>query len=576
MTDQVSEIQTPPGENTRRAAVDGVTLGVIEGTLEAAVRAMREVLVRSARSPIISIATDFSNAIFNARGEQVAQGEDQPVHLGSMSVALGCVIDYFDGDFAAGDVIYVNDPVQGGGHLVDMAMFKPVFDDQMLIGWVGNRSHVSDGGGSVSGGFNPIARQIYEEGLRIPPIKLFDAGRRRSDVFKLITANLRTARAHRGDMAAQMGALEIAEVRLASLVERYGVTTLLEAMDALLDRGERLGAEALAALPEGTYRSRTYAEEPDGGEELWIDCELTLSDGEARVVLAASPQVERYVNSYFGNTISAVYAGVFTVLPSNMPHNGGVYRRIKVELGPLGTIVNAAEPAPCSMSTGTPFDNVTEAVEMAIAQAAPERAVAAWAHFCGLTFAGVDSRSGERFSFVSSMAGMGGAGSMWQVDGWSCCSPQCAAGGSRSGNVEEIELRVPLRIHRFELEPDSEGPGTWRGGFGCAFEVEILERSCEVSNIGEGFVRPPAGALGGGSALHPFRRSVTLADGEVREIEPHSQVRLSRGDVLRQSSPGGGGVGNPRERGADKVAADVRNDLISAERARSVYGWEDS
>jgi N-methylhydantoinase B len=534
---------------------------------------MREVLVRSARSPIISIATDFSNAIFTAEGEQVAQGEDQPVHLGSMSVALGCVIEYFQGDFAPGDVIYVNDPAQGGGHLVDMAMFKPVFSGDELIAWVGNRSHVSDGGGSVAGGFNPIARQIYEEGLRIPPIKLFDAGRKRFDVFNLITANLRTARAHRGDMAAQMGALEIAEMRLGSLVERYGAATLIVAMDALLDRGERLGAEALAALPEGTYHARSHVEEPDGGGELWIECTLTLADGEARVALQASPQVERYVNSYFGNTISAVYAGVFTVLPSEMPHNGGVYRRIKVDLGSLGTIVNAVEPAPCSMSTGTPFDNITEAVESAIAQAAPERAVAAWAHFCGLSFEGVDSRSGERFSFVSSMAGMGGAGSMWQEDGWSCCSPQCAAGGSRSGNVEEIELRVPLRIHRFELDADSEGAGTWRGGFGCAFEVEILEDSCEVSNIGEGFVRPPRGALGGEDAAHPFRRLIRRTDGDAHEVQPHSHVRLSRGDVLEGTSPGGGGVGDPRDRKEEWVAADIANELISEERARTVYGW---
>jgi N-methylhydantoinase B len=575
VSDPITSTAIPAGEATRRPGIDGITLGVIEGTLEAAVRAMREVLVRSARSPIISIATDFSNAVFTSEGEQVAQGEDQPVHLGSMSVALKCVIEFFEGDFAPGDVVYVNDPAYGGGHLVDMAMFKPVFAGDRLIAWVGNRSHVSDVGGSVAGGFNPVARQIYWEGLRIPPVKIYEAGRRRADVVNMITTNLRTARAHRGDMAAQMGALEIAEVRLAGLVERYGVATLIEAMDALLDRGERLGAEALAELPAGTYRSRAYAEEPDGGEELWIDCTLTLADGRAAVELAASPQIERYVNSYFGNTVSAIYAGIFTVLPADTPHNGGVYRRIEVELGEKGTIVNAEEPAPCSMSTGTPFDNITEAVEAAIAQAAPDRAVAAWAHFCGLSVEGMNSRTGEPFSFVSTMAGIGGAGSMWQQDGWSCCSPQCAAGGSRSGNVEEIELRVPLRVHRFELEADSEGPGTWRGGFGCAFEVEILEDNCDVSNIGEGFLRSPTGSLGGGDAAHPFRREIVRQGGEESTVVPHSHVRLNRGDRLRGSSPGGGGVGDPGERDPARIAADLRNGLITAERAREVYGWSE-
>lgn len=570
MSTEQQRAAPPAGEAAPGA--DAITLAVIEGALDATVREMREVLVRSARSPIIAIATDFSNAIFDGRGEQVAQGDDQPVHLGSMAVTVRSVMHAFGDDVHPGDVFYVNDPASGGGHLVDMAMFRPVFADGALIAWVGNRSHMSDVGGSVAGGFNPTATELYEEGLRIPPVKLSDRGVIRQDVHALILANLRTARAHRGDMAAQSGALEIAERRILALCDRFGAGIVGDAMRALLDRGEQLCAEVIADLPAGTYDGRSLVENPDGGDPLPIDCRLTLEDGRARVALTAPPQLKRYVNSYHGNTISAVYAGLLTVLPASVPHNGGSYRRFDVDLGPAGTIVNAIAPAPCSMSTATPFDNITEAVQEALAQAAPDRAVGAWAHFCGLTFSGVDSRSGEPFAFLSSMSGIGGAGSMWRQDGFSCCSPQCAGGGSRTGNVEEIELRVPLRVQRFELQPDSEGAGQWRGGFGVALDFEVVEARCTVGYVGEGTERAPTGRLGGKGAVSPFRRVIARADGAIEPLVPHSVTVLHRGDAILGTNPGGGGVGDPLLRDRAQLARDVADGLISAERATRVYG----
>ena len=557
--------------------IDPITLAVLEGGLQSAIREMREVLVRSGRSPIIAISTDFSNSIFDPSGEQVVQGDDQPVHLGSMQVALGEVIRFFEDDISDGDVIYVNDPTYGGGHQADMTMFKPVYLDGDLVAWVGTRAHVSDSGGPVAGGYNPLAREIYAEGIRISPLKIWERGQLRRDVLTMLLLNLRTPEAHRGDMGAQLGALGVAQRRLESLSGSLGTAALREGMTALLDRGEQMARQTIASLPDGVYPGHAFLENPEGDEPLEIWSEITVEGDRLAVALRASPQIDRYFNSYFGNSISAIYAGLLTVFPKDTPHNGGVYRCVDIDLGPDGSIVNAVEPTPSSMATSTPFDNIMEAVESALAQVAPERAVAGWSHFCGSTFAGLDSRTGERFSHLSTMSGIGGAGAMWRTDGWSCCSPQCTFGGMRTGNVEEIEFRIPMRIHRFEFRPDSEGPGQWRGGFGMALEMEPLEPRIVVSNIGEGYVLAPPG-LDVPEAFErdraTFERSVRDASGSMDAIVPHTVIDLHAGQVLVSESPGGGGIGDPRQRDRGALRTDIENGLISPDRAARIYGWD--
>ena len=223
--------------------------------------------MRSGRSPIIAISTDFSNSIFDRFGEQVIQGDDQPVHLGSMQVALGEVVRFFGDDIADGDVMYVNDPTYGGGHQADMTMYKPVFIEDELAAWVGNRAHVSDSGGPVAGGYNPLAREIYAEGIRISPLKIWERGELRRDVLTMLLLNLRTPDAHRGDMGAQLGALGVAERRLVTLSESLGSAALMEGMSALLDRGEKLARLAIGSLPDGTYPGHACLENPHRGRD---------------------------------------------------------------------------------------------------------------------------------------------------------------------------------------------------------------------------------------------------------------------------------------------------------------------
>ena len=557
--------------------VDPITLAVIQGSLQSTVREMRNVLVRSGRSPIIVISTDFSNSIFTAAGEQVIQGDDQPVHLGSMQIALQQVQEYYGDDISEGDVIYVNDPTFGGGHQADMTMFKPIFVDGVLTAWAANRSHVSDAGGPVAGGYNPMAREIYAEGLRLPPVKIYEGGRVRRDVVDLILTNVRTPRAHRGDMGAQYGAVTVAETRIAELCEKFGRSELSEALEALLARGEAMAESSIRSMKAGVYQGASLVEYPGTSDVLEIRCVVKVADGYFDVSVESPPQVDRYINSYFGNTISAIYAGVLSALPKDTPHNGGAYRRIRIDLGLHGTLLNAEEPAPASMATSTPFDSIMECVESALAEASPERAVAGWSHFMGSTLAGIDPRTGESFSHLSTMSGIGGAGAMWGVDGWSCCSPQCTFGGMSTGNVEEIELQIPVQIHRFELAPDTEGPGRLRGGFGVRFVVEVLCEEMRVSNVGEGHLVPPPGRLGAPDSKEVravFSRQVRRLNGSIEPAEPHTVMTLRRGDRLESISPGGGGIGEPSYRDKADITRDVKNELISPDRAMRVYGWK--
>ena len=554
--------------------VDPLTLSVIDGTLESAVREMTMVLTRTARSPIIAISTDFSNAIFDATPEMAVQGQDQPVHLGSLMVAIRAVAEYFEGEIYPGDVMYHNDPTTGGGHLVDMSMFKPVFYEDELVFWAANRVHASDVGGPSPGGWNPLAKELWDEGLRMPPIKLWDRGVERHDIVNMILSNLRTKRQHRGDMGAQLGAIGVAERRLLALLERYGKETVKAGVAELLDRAEQRMRQEISAMPDGEYEGQAVIEGyGPNHSDLPLESVVEIRGDEMHIRLDSPPQVRGYVNSYEGNTISAVYQGVLTSLPSDVPHNGGLYRPVFIDAGSPGSVLNAVEPAACSAMTSTPFDNITEVIESAVSKIAPERASAGWAHWCGMTLSGTDPRYDEGYTFVSTMAGIGGAGSMWQSDGWSCCSPQAAGGGMRTGDVELIEYQVPIHIHEFEHSPDSASPGRLRGGVGMRMEFEPLDHDMNVRHIGEGTSVTPPGRLGGGGESKERVFTKWHSKDGIEEVIPLGTVRdIGAGDRVRTRSPGGGGVGPARERDSQAVLRDVRNGLVSIYNACDEYG----
>ena len=564
--------------NNQHTDIDPITLAVVEGTLASAIREMGIVMRRTARSPVLAIGNDFSNGIFDGQARMIYQGDDQPVHLGGLIVATKEVAAYFGEDIAPGDVLYHNDPLSGGSHLPDQDMLKPIFFDDQLLFWVANRSHMNETGGPVPGGYNPEAEELYAEGLRIPPIKIVEAGRERYDIWNLIITNVRTKRQQRGDMAAQLGALNAAEARLVQLVEKYGPDTVTACLALLLDRAERVMREEISALPDGVYTGFAMIDDDGHGSgDMKLVSEVTIDGAEmhVRVNTTDLPRANSFINSYHANTLSGVLLGVLTVVDPESPHNEGLYRPIHVDVGAEGSLTNAVEPAACGFTTNCPFDNIVETIRMALSQAKPTRAVAGSAHGYHTVLTGVDKRTDDIYSYLSHMSCYGGGGASWGIDGRDVLGVVAASGASMTGDIELIEYAVPLIIHQYELRPDSACPGRWQGGFGAIYDVELVDHTAVATNYGEG-VRFQAPSLLDAATNLPnedkiFHRFL-VTDGERKRIEPPSVMHIGASERILSYTPGGGGVGPNLERPIDLVWQDVRDELLSVKAAEKDYG----
>jgi N-methylhydantoinase B len=557
-------------------SVDPVTLAVVSGALDNSIREMTITMRRAAMSPVLAIGNDFSNAIFDGNARLVMQGQDQPVHIGALIFACKAVAQYFGSDLAPGDVIYHNDPRTGGSHLQDMTLYKPVFVGDQLAFWTVNRSHMNETGGPVAGGYNPTAEEIWAEGLRISPVKIYERGRPRRDVIDLLLTNFRTRRQFRGDLGAQLAACTLAEKRLVQLVQRYGLETIRTCLEALLNRAESLMRAEISRMPDGEYKGSAIVEgDGSGYDDLEIKCTISIQAGELKAQFVSPPAVRRYVNSYAANSMSAAYLGVLTFVDPTLPHNEGLYRPVQVDLGPGGTLINATEPAACGLSTNTPLEQIADAVREALSHAWRERAGAAWAHACVNSVSGVDPRYGEPYSYYLHASGWGGGGAFWGSDGEPCLGSIGAAGAAMIGDIEMIEQAAPLHVHRYELITDSGGPGRWRGGLSCVFEFEVVEHDATMSQFGDGMKYPAAGVLGAESPFDServFRKQIRRGGGEAPEMIPlHWVGDVNSGERVLIHCAGGGGVGRAAEREIEAVEADVRGGHVSIERASLEY-----
>ncbi len=557
--------------------LDPVTLSVILGKLESINRQMTATMERTARSPVFKLAHDYSNGIFNAHGDLVVQGNDLPIHLGSLASATRTVIHRFGDTARPGDVYYHNDPVSGGSHLQDMCVFTPVFVEGELAFWAANKAHMDDTGGVAPGGYNPFAEDMYAEGIRIGPLRIHEAGEPREDLIEMLVGNVRNSGQHRGDMSGQLAALSIAERGLVALAGRYGTATVLAATDRLMDIGEARMRAAIGEMANGVYEGSAVIEATNRTPELEIVCQAEVRDDSLRIRLSAPEQVAMYMNSYWGNTISAIYFGVLILSGVKEPINSGTYRPLEVELGEPGSVTNASYPAPCGLCTTTPGDNITDAVVAALTPAIPRRTNAGWCHAGGTSQNGIDPRTGEFYNFNQVIGAGGGAGAVVGIDGWHCGVTRAAGGGIMSGDVELLEAEFPIHIHRWELRRDSGGPGRWRGGLGADFEVEPVDHDATFVLWGEGEKHPAIPVLGASSKdpeLRLSRRFRIDTDGNRVPLDWHASYKVVPGERYLAAAGGGGGVGHPFERDAEQVAADVRNGLVSAARARADYGVE--
>ncbi len=555
--------------------VDPITLSVVRGVLETTQREMTLTLEQTARSSVFNLAHDYSTALFNATPEMILQGQDIPIHLGSLIPAMKSVAKYFEGDIHDGDLILHNDPEYGGSHIIDTCMYYPVFYEGELVFWTVCKGHLTDIGGPVPAGYNPAATEIYAEGLRIPPLKLWDRGKPRNDVINLLLSNMRARRDQQGDFNALIGACKVGARALIALMDKYGKDTVQTCIAELLNMAEAHMRSLIAKVPDGTYTGTAILEDAGHGfGDFDITATVTITGDSCHIAIQSPPQIPYFINSYEGNSHSGVYLGLMMFAQLPPPYNEGLYRCVSTDMGPKGTLCNAKSPAPHMNCTTTPMETLTDAVRLAFEQAAPDKVSASWGHANGCNIAGWDKRHDEEYVTMVLASIISGAGATANQDGWHACGPECCFGALTSGDIEMLEHSYPIIIHRYSLMEDSGGAGRNRGGSGTCWEVEPLDTPMTLITFGEGRRIPAMGAAGAKSAMvAPKVGSLELTRNGKTEVITNNVIEtIHPGERAANRNPGGGGFGLAFQRDIARVVDDVRNGLVSEKGARLDYG----
>ena len=553
--------------------LDPVTFEVLRSSFTNLVDRMAEQIQRTCYSFVI-YNRDFSNCLNDAHGDTVMQGsQDIAVHVGTLHYTCTETLEYFEGDINPGDVYIVNDPYLGGTHINDVRIMRPVFHEGELIAVTQSNGHWADVGGPAPGSFNIEANNYYAEGMRIPPVKIWDAGEFREDVANLLTTNMRLSEDRLGDMRAQTEATRIAEERLLELVEKYGVETVLTAFDESKNYVERIMRERISELPDGTWHTRDYIDADPNKDEgyVTIDVEMTIDGDEVHYDLSNSDEyVGNFLNSTFGTSFSAVVAGTKMFFP-DVPLNSGMYRVVSAEL-PEGTVVNAPDPAAVTGSVAGAYEKVMNAIFELWSEVLPERAMACAFNLEYLLAGGRDNRpgrNGQEFMWYDWMAG--GWGGRDGKDGSNATAPVFGAGLAVQ-SLEGQERDTPLLTKEHSIVTDSAGPGEFRGGCGVRKGGRLL--ACENSVISYCSDRARSITWGINGGLPGIPHGVSLEQGDEQEEmgTVFSNVPIAEGDEFVRPSSGGGGFGDPLERDSEAVLEDVKDEYVSVERAEKDYG----
>lgn len=519
-------------------------LQIAHHRLAAIAEEMGLALCRSAFSPNIKERRDYSCAVFDAAGALVAQAAHIPVHLGSTPLSVRAAIERRP--MRDGDVVVLNDPYAGGTHLPDVTVVAPVHARGRLVGYVANRAHHADIGG-MSPGSMPLASEIYQEGLRLPPVYLARGGAIDDDVLELFLANTRVAAERRGDLLAQVAALRVGAERLRELVARAGVAGARRAMAALQAYSERVTRAALRRLPRGTWRAGDVLDDDGlGTREIPIAVTIRLGGGRAIVDFGGSgPQVRGGVNANYAVTVAAVYYVFRTLIGRDVPTNAGFMRPILVR-APAGTVVNATFPAAVAGGNVETSQRIVDVLFAALARALPGRIPAASSGTMNnLAFGGAWRRRGARdasqFSYYETIGGGAGAG----PDGPGCDAVHTHMTNTLNTPIEALEAELPVRVVRYAIRAGSGGRGRHRGGDGIVRELAFLS-SAQVTLLTERRRSRPPGAAGGTAGASG--RNELLRGRTARELPAKGAVAVEPGDHVRLSTPGGGGWGRRKRR----------------------------
>jgi N-methylhydantoinase B len=547
--------------------LDRISVSVLQLRLEAMVQEMGEAMLRTAYSQILNSSRDFSTAVCDGEGRLTAQAEHVPIHVGAMPWAVQSICEFFSERIHPGDMFLLNDPYHGGNHLPDLTVLLPVFVGERLLFWSINRAHQSDIGGATHGAYNPGATEIWQEGIRVTPLKLYDRGELRGDVLHMLATNVRHARDFLGDLRAMIGSARLGERRLLRLLDDYGEQSLAAAVREILDSAERQARACVLTWQDGCYQGEAILDDDGhGSTDIHVRATVTKRGDSLDIDLTDShPQVIGFVNSSYPNTMSAVHMAFAYLIDPRIPKNEGTFRPVSVRLK-QGTVVWPFPPAPVTLCTNHCAQEIAEAVIKALAPACPDRVLAGWSRRFRIAIQGMNPRTNRPFIWHMFHA-RGGGGASPVGDGWSTAGEGQAAGGIKFGSIEVTEVRFPLFFRRHEFRPDSAGAGKYRGGAGAEMELRIDTTEPAVANTaGDGVRYAPYGLCGGEDGLpHRYR---LISKGRSRVLKTKEiGISVQPGDVFYIASAGGGGFGDPQERAPEAHAADLANGFVTDKKA---------
>jgi N-methylhydantoinase B len=549
---------------------DPITLEVMRNAFQSVAEEMGAALIRTALSPNIKDRRDCSTGIYAASGELIAQAEHIPLHLGLMPSVVKSTLKRFPVDsLQPGDAIITNDPYVSGSHLPDICIISPLFIEDRCVGILANLAHHVDIGGIAPGGMPTISTEIFQEGLRIPPIRIRKGGQVDEEILALITTNVRTSREALGDSQAQLAANNVGERRLREIITKYGQEMTLHYMEELINYSERQMLARLKELPEGTFSFEDYLE-GDGLTDDRLTIKAAVTFGRKKITVdfsGSSPQTRGSVNCTRAVTLACTFYALKSAIDPELPSTGGTFRPVEI-ITPRGSIVNPEFPAPVSNANINTAQRIADVVLGALAQVIPEKVPAASSGSMGLfTIGGMDPRTQQYYSYVETYGG--GQGAVVNQDGMDGVHTNMT--NTRNTPVEVIEIAYPLRVEKYGLVPNTDGPGKYRGGLGLTRELIVLDHTPTMTQGSDRLELHPWGLQGGGpgGTVSSF---IETPDGLKEKLPSKVTRAVDPGTRIVLRTAGGGGYGDPKQRAPEKVKKDVQEGFIDIQRAREQYG----
>jgi len=557
-----------------KSDIDPILLSVFARAFKSITDEMSMSVEQTARSPILCEAKDFVTGLYDGEGRMLEQTENLPILAFSLAPVCKYIIEYFEGDFKPGDVIFHNDVFSMGNQNNDVAVFRPIFFKDKLVAWTAVKGHQADIGGAVAGGYNPNAVEVWQEGIRIPPVKVYDGGTFRKDVWDLIFANIRFDIVQE-DMRSQMGATNVGARRMVALLEKHGLDVFERHKLALFDATQKMMEAEIGSIPNGRYSGEGYVyyDGKNKGSKYTIRVDIEVKDKSITFDYSKTDaRTNGFVNGTYTSSASATALTLLQMVNPDIPHNEGMLAPLEIII-PEGTILNAGYPAATTFGNHLCPPNA-DAIQRALAPAIPDRVTAGWNNLLSSLTTGFDEEKDDDYVDIFFMGMKGGAGAMNGTDGYDHIGMIDASGGVLDQDYEMFEQQSPHRLIKHEYLADSAGAGQWRGGIGIETVYEIGSDDTQLVTFGDGDYEPAFGLFGGGDGTLNTIRLTTPDGKDVVPLNKDLITGLPKGTVYFQQAGGGGGYGDPRKRDRKKLAEEVKNGIISEDAAREIYGYE--